>query len=153
MAVKSSGDAARGRKIFSDLQGVACIKCHRVGGEGGDVGPDLNSAGAKYNRAQLIEHILYPSKLILDGYQQTTVFTKDGDSQSGIVRGETPDELTLLDVEGKKHAIAKKTIDTRKLSELSPMPEGLQLGLTLQEFSDLVSLMETLKDKPVEAKK
>src|SRR5207244_8860826 len=123
------GDRLRGKKIFNDMTTVACVKCHKAEAEGGEVGPDLNSVGAKYSRAQIIEHILYPSKIILDGYQQTTVLTKDGDTQAGIVRGETSDELTLLDTEGKKHLIPKNQIEKRKQSELSLMPEGLQLGL------------------------
>src|SRR5436305_13492787 len=132
------------------MAAVACIKCHMAEGQGGEVGPDLNSVGAKYNRAQIIEHILYPSRIILDGYQQTTVFTKDGDSQSGIVRGETPDDLTLIDTEGKKHVILKKQIESRKQNELSLMPEGLQVGLSVQEFSDLCTYVESLKDQPVQ---
>ncbi|HUR45845.1 MAG TPA: HEAT repeat domain-containing protein, partial [Candidatus Saccharimonadales bacterium] len=143
-----SGDAAHGKAVFNDLKGLACVKCHKVSGQGGEVGPDLTSVGGKYNRSQIIEAILYPSKLILDGYQQTIVFTKDGDSLAGIVRGETAEEVTLVDTEGKKHVFPKKTIETRKSSELSLMPEGLQVGLSKQDFSDVVSYVETLKDKP-----
>ncbi len=150
-AAKNRGDSKRGKVVFADLKGVACIKCHKAEGQGGDVGPDLNSVGAKYNRAQIVEHILYPSKIILDGYQQTTVFTKDGESQSGIARGETSDELTLVDTEGRKHVIAKKQIESRKQNELSLMPEGLQVGLSLQEFADLVAYVEGLKDQPIHA--
>jgi putative heme-binding domain-containing protein len=116
------------------------------------VGPDLTSVGAKYNRAQIVEAILYPSKLILDGYQQTIVFTKEGDSQAGILRSESPEELTLVDTEGKKHVFPKKQIETRKTSELSLMPDGMQFGLSKQDFSDLVSYVESLKDKPAAAK-
>ena len=150
-AMKNGGNRRNGKIVFADMKGAACIKCHKAEGQGGEVGPDLNSAGAKYNRTQIIEHILYPSRIILDGYQQTTVFTKDGETQNGIVRGETPEELTLVDTEGKKHVIAKKQIDTRKQNELSLMPEGLQLGLSVQEFADLVSYVESLKDQPVQA--
>ena len=32
------GDAARGRALFHDREGLGCVKCHRVGGEGGEVG-------------------------------------------------------------------------------------------------------------------
>lgn len=150
-ATKTKGQLNGGKRIFNDMTTVACIKCHKAEGQGGEVGPDLNSVGAKYNRAQIIEHILYPSKIILDGYQQTTVLTKDGETQSGIVRGDTSDELTLLDTEGKKHVIPKKQIEKRKQNELSLMPEGLQLGLSLQEFADLVAYVESLKDQPVHA--
>jgi HEAT repeat protein len=45
--LKNKGEANHGRVIFSDLKGVACIKCHKAEGQGGDVGPDLNSVGAK----------------------------------------------------------------------------------------------------------
>lgn len=152
-ALKNNGDLSRGKAIFNDIKGVACIKCHKAEGQGGEVGPDLNSVGAKYSRAQIIEHILYPSRIILDGYQQTTVFTKDGDSQSGIVRGETADELTLLDTEGKKHVIARKQIESRKQSVLSLMPEGMQIGLSPQDFSDLVTYVESLKDQSLGASK
>jgi putative heme-binding domain-containing protein len=150
-ASRNKGDRKHGKMIFADLKGVACSKCHKAEGQGGDVGPDLNSVGAKYSRSQIIEHILYPSKIILDGYQQTTLFLKDGDAQSGIVRGETPEDVTLLDTEGKKHVIARKQIEERRQSELSLMPEGLQIGLSLEDFADLVSYLENLKDQPIQA--
>ncbi|MDB6030377.1 MAG: putative rane-bound dehydrogenase [Verrucomicrobiales bacterium] len=151
-AGKNAGNAAHGRSIFEDLKGVACIKCHKVAGKGGEVGPDLTSVGGKYNRTQIIESILYPSKLILDGYQQTTVFTRDGDLQTGILRGETAEELTLVDSEGLKHTIPKREIEKRKVSELSLMPEGMHVGISKQDFSDLVTYVEGLKDKPEAAK-
>ncbi len=152
-ALKNKGDLKHGKALFTDLKGVACIKCHKAEGQGGEIGPDLNSVGAKYSRAQIIEHILYPSRIILDGYQQTMIFTKDGESQSGIVRGETADQVTLLDTEGRNHIIEKKQIETRKQSELSLMPEGLQVALSMQDFADLVTYVENLKDQAFQAKK
>ncbi|MDB6130691.1 MAG: hypothetical protein JWM04_1798 [Verrucomicrobiales bacterium] len=147
-ATQRNGDATHGKVIFNDLSGVACLKCHKVYGTGAEIGPDLSSVGAKYNREQLIESVIYPSKLILDGYQQTIVFTKDNETVSGILRGETPEDLTLIDPEGKKNVVKKSQIDKRKVSELSLMPEGLNAILSLQDFADLVSYLETLKDKP-----
>src|SRR5207245_2864885 len=44
-ALRQPGDPARGRAQFLDLAGLGCVKCHKVGGEGGDVGPDLSTAG------------------------------------------------------------------------------------------------------------
>jgi putative heme-binding domain-containing protein len=145
-ALGSKGDPARGKALFSDVKGVACIKCHRIGAEGGEVGPDLRGVGAKYSRAQLVESVLYPSKQILDGYRQTMVLTKGGEVRSGRFVGDTPDELTLLDAEGKRHAIRKSDIDQRKESDLSLMPDGLNTGLSLQDFADLVTFLEGLKE-------
>src|SRR4051794_2252829 len=44
-ALSGHGDAARGSVVFSDPKGVGCIRCHRVDGGGGDLGPDLSDIG------------------------------------------------------------------------------------------------------------
>lgn len=145
-ALSNKGDVARGRALFADRKGMACAKCHRVAGDdGGDIGPDLSAIGAKYGRAELIESVLLPSKMILDGYQQTIVVAKDGRDFRGVVRGETEEELTLVDTEGAKTTIKKADVKTRKLSAVSLMPESLANGLSLQEFADLIDYLQSLK--------
>ena len=135
-----------GKKLFFDLKGSACSKCHKVRGEGGEVGPDLSSISTRYDRAKLIESVLYPSKQILDGYDMTVVELKDGKVLQGIVRGDSGDELTLIDVEAKKHVVKKEDIESRTKSTKSLMPDGVQVGMTLVEFSDLISYLESLRD-------
>jgi len=141
-ALAHPGDARRGKALFHDLKGIGCIRCHRIDGEGGDIGPDLAGIHAKYPRAFIIESVLYPSKQILDGYQQVNFETKDDEDLSGLVRSETPDEVTVVDSGGIKHVLKKANIKSRKISQISLMPEGLQGGLSLAEFSDLISYVE-----------
>jgi putative heme-binding domain-containing protein len=141
-ALAHPGDARRGKTLFHDLKGVGCIRCHRIEGEGGDIGPDLAGIHAKYPRAFIIESVLYPSKQILDGYQQILFETKDDEDLSGIVRSETPDEITVIDSGGITHVLKKSNIKNRKVSQISLMPEGLEGGLSLAEFSDLISYVE-----------
>jgi putative heme-binding domain-containing protein len=64
---------------------------------------------------------------------------------SGLLKGETADELTLVDAAGQLQRIPKNQITSRQLSELSLMPEGLHAALTLSEFSDLLAYLETLR--------
>jgi putative heme-binding domain-containing protein len=144
-AMANKGDVARGKALFMDPQGMACAKCHKVGGEGGQIGPDLSSVGAKYGRDKLIESVLKPSAQILDGYQQTMVFTRDGQDYRGVVRSESADELVLVDAQGNMATIKKSEIKTRKLSDVSLMPDGLANGLTPQEFADLIEYLESLR--------
>lgn len=147
-ALEHAGDAERGRKLFFDAKGIACAKCHRVGGEGEDVGPDLSGIGAQYQRKDLAESILFPSKVIREGYQAVVVATTQGQLLTGLVRGETAEALTLQDAEGRRHVIAKQEIEERRPSGVSLMPEGLNSGLSLQDFADLVAYLETLKKPP-----
>lgn len=144
-ATANKGDAARGRALFMDLKGVACVKCHKVKGEGGEAGPELFGVAAKFNRAQLVESVLYPSRQILDGYKVTRVLTRSGEVKAGRLAADGADELVLLDAEGKRHAIRKEEVDRRQESELSLMPDGLNTGLSTQDFADLIAYLETLK--------
>jgi putative heme-binding domain-containing protein len=147
-AMGHEGNAENGRKIFALESGAGCIKCHKVGPDGGEVGPALNGIASKYDKAKLIESVLYPSRQILDGYQQTIIRTKKGDVEAGAVRGETDGEVTLLDSGGQKIVIKKSAIKSRKFSDLSLMPEGLQTGLKPEEFADLIAYLVSLKENP-----
>jgi putative heme-binding domain-containing protein len=150
-ALNNHGNAARGRNWFSEPSGAGCIRCHRVNGEGGTIGPDLSSIGSKYNRAQLIETILYPSKQILNGYRPTLITTKEGESTTGLVQREDNGTITLLDVSGQEHTIKKSLITRRELSGVSPMPDGLYAGWSRRDFGDVIAFLEGLK-MPQQAK-
>src|SRR5262249_54863173 len=66
---KAKGDPERGQKLFLDLKGLACAKCHAVAGNGGKVGPDLAGIALRYKREDLMTSILEPSKQIANGYE------------------------------------------------------------------------------------
>jgi putative heme-binding domain-containing protein len=144
-ASSSAGDPARGGVLFDDLKRLACARCHRVRGRGGEVGPDLSDIGGKYDREQLIESVLEPSRQIVEGYRPTVVATRDGRIVSGIVREETADLLTLVDADAKRWSVARKDVDTRKTVGTSLMPEGLTSGLSLDEFADLIAYLASLR--------
>ena len=63
-----SGDPMQGKRVFFETAGVSCKNCHRVHKDGKEVGPDLTTIGKKLTRAQLLESLLEPSKLIEPRY-------------------------------------------------------------------------------------
>jgi putative membrane-bound dehydrogenase-like protein len=144
-ARKVPGDAARGQKLFEDAEGLACIRCHAVGRKGGAIGPDLSTIGAQFAPELLAESVLYPSRSIREGYQVFTVKTKWGDLYDGLFKGETDSAVMLLDSAGTLNAIPKDQITSRRASAVSLMPEGLQSALSLEEFSDLIAYLQSLK--------
>jgi putative heme-binding domain-containing protein len=138
------GDAARGGKLFAS-SAVQCSKCHRLGGTGPELlGADLSKIGGKYNRTQILESLLEPSKFVDPKYQAVIVRKKDGDVLSGIVLSRTEQELVLRDAEKEirlKAADVQKTVPQSN----SMMPDGLLQHLTAQEAADLVAYLESLK--------
>ncbi|WP_406697180.1 PVC-type heme-binding CxxCH protein [Singulisphaera sp. Ch08] len=147
-AMEGQGKAERGRSLFQDLKGLACIRCHAVGKEGGAVGPELSSIGAKYPRPELINSVLFPSAQIASGYEPVVVATGDGRVLTGIIKSDTPEALEIEDADAKRVRIPRDQIDDRKRSDVSLMPTGLAEGLSKQDFADLIAYLETLKETP-----
>jgi putative membrane-bound dehydrogenase-like protein len=146
VALRAQGSPDHGRKLFYDVKGLACIKCHAVGKEGGAVGPELSSVGAKYPRDELIAAVLYPSAKISSGYEPSIFALADGRVLSGIVRAETPDAVEIDDADAQRVRIAKDQVEDRKRGAVSLMPSGLAQGVSPQDFADLIAYLETLKD-------
>ena len=146
-ARKNAGDAAHGEKLFRDLKGLACIKCHAVGGQGGQVGPDLAGIALKYKRENLMTSVLEPSKVIAQGYETIIIDTNQGITLTGVFKGETADAVSLADKDGKLISVPKKEIDERKFSPVSTMPNGLNDGMTLQDFADVIAFLEARKEE------
>jgi putative membrane-bound dehydrogenase-like protein len=147
-ALKNAGDSRNGQRLFWDDSGVACIKCHQVGGAGAQVGPDLTLIGAQFPRRELIEHVLEPSKVVREGYQQFFIEARDGESWAGLIKSESADALTIIDGAGQLRSLPKKDITSRTASALSLMPEGLHAGLSLEQFADLIAFLETRRADP-----
>jgi putative heme-binding domain-containing protein len=135
-------DLRRGRQAFVDTQ---CLACHRLGDEGGGIGPDLTAINARFKRIDILESILDPSKVLSEQFENTTVFLKNGDDYTGRLIDETPDEIVLVpnQLEPNNRVTVKKSeIAQRRASKVSPMPSGLVNVLSKEELLDLVAFLE-----------
>jgi quinoprotein glucose dehydrogenase len=138
------GNAAEGKKVFFEKAEAQCVRCHRINGQGGDVGPDLSKVGAQKDRHYLLESMVLPNKQIAQGFDSVIVVLKDGDSQAGVLKSETPETLVLNSPENGLVTIKKSDIQSRKAA-LSPMPEGLGQILSKRDLRNLVEYLSTLK--------
>jgi len=135
------GDAARGRELFAGVS--QCARCHTCAGTGRAFGPDLTGIGKKYNRAQLLDQILNPSKLIAPEFKLVSLTLRDGAELSGFVLRRTATELVLRDETLKEHALKLSDVKEQHESTLSAMPEGLLAPLAAQEAADLLEFLAT----------
>jgi putative heme-binding domain-containing protein len=144
-ATTHEGDVARGAKLFADDQKLACAKCHSVDGSASKAGPDLFAAGDKFGRRDLVDAVLLPSAVISPGYGTVIVETKAGEEVQGILKQANDASVQLMNADGKLVFIAKADIREQRGSSVSLMPEGLQAGLSLQEFTDLTEYLASLQ--------
>ena len=97
------GDANEGREIFREKPEAGCIRCHRIGKEGGEIGPNLTALSQRAQRIAILESIIDPNASIVPGFSSLLVKLKDGRELAGIVSAETIDLMTLTSpTDGKK---------------------------------------------------
>jgi quinoprotein glucose dehydrogenase len=138
------GDAGTGRDIFLNKTEVACLRCHKVRGEGGEVGPDLTGIGAKQNREYLLESIVDPNRQIAKGFETVVLSLQNGTFRSGVLKAETPAEVRLITAEGQIVKVPKSQIESRETGK-SAMPADVMKHLSKRELRDLVEFLANLK--------
>lgn len=128
-----------------------CVFCHRVSTDptlpAGVFGPDLVQVSARFNRRDLLDHILNPSKFIDEKFRYVTVKTSDGKTLTGSLESEDDERVVLKTnpLTPEKTEIAKAMIKERSVSEISPMPAGLLNSLKADQILDLLAWFETLR--------
>ena len=140
----AGGQAARGAQLFRQRLALSCVRCHKINNMGGEVGPDLSHIGKDKSREYLLESIVAPSKTIAKDFESVVLFTDDGRSVTGVLKGEDDDNLFLMDKDGHSFRVAKATIEQRE-SGKSAMPADLINYLTLFDLRDLVEYLASLK--------
>jgi putative heme-binding domain-containing protein len=141
-------DFEQGRNLY---HATNCAKCHRLGAEGGAIGPDLSTAGRKFSLPDMLEAIIEPSKAISDQYGSHQIATVDGQILIGRVV-KLGDQVTVYtaDVDQPPITISSDDIDEMLPSTVSQMPTGTVDALSPGELKDLVAYLMSSGDRNAE---
>ena len=135
-ALALAGDKAKGHEIYTQR----CASCHRFKGEGNAFGPDLESI-VTGGKEKVLTHFIDPNREVAPQFAAYTVEMKDGATLAGIVASETPNQVILREPLGKETTLAREKIARLQTTGRSPMPEGLEAGLS---HADVAGLLEFL---------
>jgi putative membrane-bound dehydrogenase-like protein len=138
---RTKGDPRAGVPVFKKL----CAQCHKMYGEGQEVGPDLTHDG-RADFDLLLSNVFDPSLVIGVAYQATNVVTVQGRSLTGLLVEDSPKRVVLKLQGGKLETIPRDDVDILTISKVSLMPEDVEKQLKPQEIADLFAYL-TL-DKP-----
>ncbi len=133
-------DLEKGHTVFMRT----CGSCHKMFGEGGNIGPDLTGS----NRAKvdyLLFNILEPSADIQEDYKLVVITTRDGRTYSGNVASANDRQVVMRIVGQESGVINKSNIQTRETMPVSMMPHGLLEQLTDDETIDLIGFLSRTK--------
>lgn len=140
------GDIQAGSNVFLRNQAAECIRCHNVGGQGGEVGPSLKGIGAKLTREQILQALIEPSARIAPGYGIVSVKLNDGQEATGTLLLENEHEIQLKTAEAAEPLrIALNRIKSRENYPSGMPPMGTLLSK--REIRDVVEYLSSLKTK------
>jgi putative heme-binding domain-containing protein len=140
----AGGDAQLGHGVFFGKK-ASCYACHRVGTEGGAIGPDLSTIGQRRNRRDLLEAVLYPSASLARGFESYTISTDAGRVHTGLIVRETADVLELRTEQQQELRLKRSDVEAMRPSPISIMPAGLDKTVTPDQLRDLLAYLESLR--------
>ena len=139
----AAADLPHGRVIYEKT----CGKCHRLFGQGGQIGPDITGSN-RANLDYLLQNLIDPNALIGRDYQATQLVTADGRLITGLVMEEN-DTAIAVQTANEKLVVDKRDIEVRRLSPTSMMPEGQIDQLQFEEVRDLVAYLASPLQVPL----
>jgi putative membrane-bound dehydrogenase-like protein len=132
------GNAVRGRDVFAKT----CAGCHRLFGDGANIGPDLTGA-ERGNLDFLLQSLVDPSAVVRKEYQAQAVATKDGRVLNGLVVEENDRAITLFDAQQQRTVLPRAEIEEMRPSAVSLMPEGVLDTLAEDQVRDLFKYLQS----------
>ena len=128
----------RGRRLFFGEK-AACSKCHRIRGQGGQIGPDLSNLIHR-DYTSVRRDILEPSYAINPDFVSYRILTTDGRVFVGPIRSDG-DDLVIGTGEGDEVRIARADVEVMQPVTQSIMPDDIGKRLNEAELRDLLAFL------------
>lgn len=128
----AAGNPTAGRRLFE----ATCAKCHRLFGEGNDLGPELTGSG-RANLDYVLQNLVDPSGLVDAAYRMTTIVTDEGRVLTGLIV-KHDDYSVQLKTQNGTVSLNLKNVESLTTSGKSMMPDGLLRTYSDEEIRDLV---------------
>ena len=135
-----AGDSETGRGIFQKK----CSACHKLGGMGRDVGPNLLALSDK-SIPTLLTAILDPNKAVEDKYLEYIVVTQDGQQIAGVIAQENENAITLATPDGKNTSVLRSQVEALKATGRSFMPVGLEQEVSIEQMKHLLAFVREFR--------
>lgn len=135
---QAAGSPYDGKKIFKET----CAKCHKLFGQGGEIGPDLTSFKRDDLEVMLLG-IVNPSAEIREGFETFLIVTDDGRALSGFMVDQDPQVVVLRGADGQSVTVPRARIEEMLPQRKSLMPEGLLKDFTEQQARDLFAYLRS----------
>ena len=141
-ATVKAGNAERGRTLFSGKGG--CVACHRIGGLGSRVAPNLSDIGSQRSPGSVQRSLLDPTSQMMPINRPVRLVKKDGSVINGRRLNEDTYSIQVIDDKERLHSLLKTDLREFTIAKTSPMP-SYKGTLSTDEIADLLGYLMSLK--------
>jgi putative heme-binding domain-containing protein len=138
----AKADKSLGKKVFVQH----CAACHKIGDEGGKVGPQLDGIGIR-GLERLLEDTLDPNRNVDQAFRARVVNLADGTTKTGLMLRVEGEVVVFADDQGKEFRVPKKDIESNRETALSPMPANVAEIIPEADFFHLIAYLLDQKAK------
>jgi putative heme-binding domain-containing protein len=136
----ADGDAEAGAAVF---RSQGCIRCHRVGDEGGRLAPDLQATAVISSSDALRNAILDPNGQVHPRSFRARAIRADGTLVEGLRMNEDSFSLQILVADGRLISLDKTTLREFEILTESPMP-SYRDRLSDKDLDDVIAYVARL---------
>ncbi|MFT3700842.1 MAG: HEAT repeat domain-containing protein [Agriterribacter sp.] len=132
--------AEAGKAVFT----TNCAICHRIKGNGGMIGPQLDAIG-NWGLKALSTKVLDPNRNISEAFRTYMITMKDGKQMTGLLRRQEGEVIVFADNTGKEFSLPKKDIKEYKPSKYTLMPDQFRNVIPEKDFYALMEYLLSVK--------
>ncbi len=131
----AKADPAKGKLIFT----ATCSACHKLRGQGGQIGPDLTGSD-RHNLDYLLGNIVDPNAIVPADFRVSVMKLKDGRTVTGVIPEQT-DKVITLQTPVERLTLERSQITKQSQLPVSLMPEGLLTALGEENVRQLIAYL------------
>ncbi len=140
---KASGSPTAGATVY---RRSGCGSCHRIGEEGGNLGPELTDVGRRRGLAFLTESVARPEADVAMAYRPVKVVLKSGQTISGVRVNRDDLSIQIRDARDNFRSFLMDAVQEVRYDTPTLMPS--YASLPGKDLEDLIAYLNSLKGAP-----
>ena len=140
-----TGEARRGLFVFRSEK-AACLSCHKIGRQGGLVGPELTQLARQRSAAEIVEALLWPQRQVRPEFVAHQFIDAAGRSHQGYIVKQDEQQIVLRDPTRPNAGEVVLPLEEIELQRQvgTLMPENLTAAMTDLQLLDLIRFLTSL---------
>jgi len=130
------------------IQTNGCLSCHRIGGIGSYIGPDLNDVGSNLSAGQIFHALASPNDMVQPDNRTVQLITHDGRRVTGRILNQDGFSVQLIDSSGELKSFEKATLRQFVIVTTNPMP-SYAAKLNKEDMRSIVRYLVSLREPGV----